>query len=76
LGDRKTIENSTAFVNKLSNRSLSFKELSMQAQIFLNAFFTRGLAHGNEHAAVNLQDILGRYPEAIQGPFEMETHIE
>ena len=38
FGDCKTIENSTAFVNKLSNRSLSFEESCMQAQIFLNAF--------------------------------------
>jgi hypothetical protein len=38
FGDRKTIENSSAFVNKLSNRSLSFKESSLQAEIFLDAF--------------------------------------
>ena len=38
FGDRKTIENSTAFVNKLSNRSLSFEQTSSQAEIFLNAF--------------------------------------
>jgi hypothetical protein len=34
FGDRKTIENGTAFVNKLSNRSLSFELSSLQAEIF------------------------------------------
>ncbi len=38
FGDRNTIENSTAFLNKLSNRSLSFERTSIQAEIFLNAF--------------------------------------
>ena len=36
--DHKTIENSSAFVNKLSNRSLSFEETRIQAEIFLEAF--------------------------------------
>ena len=38
FGDRKTIENCTAFVNKLINRSLSFEQTSIQAEIFLDAF--------------------------------------
>ena len=38
FGNRKTIKNSSAFVNKLSNRSLSFKDTSIQAEIFLKAF--------------------------------------
>jgi hypothetical protein len=38
FGDRKTIENSTVFINKLSNRSLSFERTSIQAEILLYAF--------------------------------------
>ena len=38
FGDRETIKNSSAFVIKLSNRSLSFEETSIQAEIFLGAF--------------------------------------
>ena len=34
FGDWKTIKNGTAFVNKLSNRSLSFELSSLQAEIF------------------------------------------
>jgi len=35
FGDRKTIENSTAFVNKLSNSSLSFEQLAFKQKFSL-----------------------------------------
>jgi hypothetical protein len=60
FGDQKTIKNSLAFVNKLSNHSLSFKELSIQAEIFLGAFdkvmFLPGDWHTGryEYASVDL----------------------
>ena len=58
FGDRKTIENSTAFVNKLSNRSLSFEQTSIQAEIFLNAFDRVMFLPGDWHTGMNqLQSI-------------------
>jgi hypothetical protein len=38
FGDRKSVENSSAFVTKLRNRNLSFEESSLQVKIFLDAF--------------------------------------
>ena len=58
FGDRKTIENSTAFINKLSNRSLSFERTSIQAEIFLNAFDQVMFLPGDWHTGMNqLQSI-------------------
>jgi hypothetical protein len=54
FGDWKTIENSLAFVNKLSNRSLSFKESSIQAEIFLKAFSKVMFLPGNWHTGMNM----------------------
>ncbi len=61
FGDRKTVENSLAFVTKLSNRNLSFKEPSLQAEIFLDAFDRVVFLPGDWHAGLNmLQAIYGR----------------
>jgi hypothetical protein len=38
FGDREIIENSLAFVNKLSNRTLSFEESSLQAKTIVDVF--------------------------------------
>ena len=58
FGNCKTIENSTAFFNKLSNRSLSFKETSIQAEIFLDAFDRVMFLPGDWHTGMNqLQSI-------------------
>jgi cupin superfamily acireductone dioxygenase involved in methionine salvage len=70
FGDRKTIENSTAFVNKLSNRSLSFEESSMQAQIFLNASNRVMFLPGDWHTGMNmLQSIYKIFWADILKPF-------
>lgn len=70
FGDRKTIENSTAFVNKLSNRSLSFEESSMQAQIFLDAFNRVMFLPGDWHTGMNmLQSIFKVFWADILKPF-------
>jgi hypothetical protein len=59
FGDcKKTIENSTAFVNKLSNRSLLFEQTSIQAEIFLDAFDRVMFLPGDWHTGMNqLQSI-------------------
>jgi hypothetical protein len=54
FGDRKTIENSSAFVDKLSNRSLSFEETSIQAEIFLEAFDKVMFLPGDWHTGMNM----------------------
>ncbi len=54
FGDRKTIKNSSAFVIKLSNHSLSFDESSIQAEIFLEAFETVMFMPGNWHTGMNM----------------------
>ncbi len=54
FGDWKTIENSSAFVNKLSNRNLSFKESSLQAEIFLDAFDKVMFLPGDWHTGMNM----------------------
>jgi hypothetical protein len=62
FGNRKTIENSSAFVIKLSIHNLTFKESSLQADIFLNAFnkvvfLPVDLAHRHEYAPVCFQAV-------------------
>jgi hypothetical protein len=54
FGNRKTIENSSAFVNKLSNCSLSFEESSLQAEIFLEAFDNVMFLPGDWHTGMNM----------------------
>ena len=54
FGDLKTFENSTAFVNKLSTCSLSFKQSSLQAEIFLDAFKLVMFLPGNWHTGLNM----------------------
>ena len=54
FGDRKTIENSSAFVNKLSNPSLSFKQSSLQAEIFLDTFKLVMFLPGDWHTGLNM----------------------
>jgi hypothetical protein len=54
FGGQKTIENSSAFVNKLSNWNLSFKESSLQVEIFLDAFDKVMFLPGNWHTSMNM----------------------
>ncbi len=54
FGDQKTIENTSAFVKKLSNRCLLFEESSIQAQIFLEAFDNIMFMPDNWHAGMNM----------------------
>jgi len=54
FGDHKTIENRTAFVNKLSTHSLSFKQFSWQAEIFLDAFKLVMFLPGDWHTGLNM----------------------
>ncbi len=54
FGDRKTVENSSTFVTKLSKRNLSFKESSPQAEIFLDAFNRVMFLPSDWHAGLNM----------------------
>jgi hypothetical protein len=54
FGDRKTIENSTAFVNKLGTCRLSFEQSSWQAEIFLDAFKLVMFLPGDWHTGLNM----------------------
>jgi hypothetical protein len=54
FGDRTTIEISSAFVNKLSNRSLSFEESSIQEEIFFEAFDKVMFLPGDWHTGMNM----------------------
>jgi hypothetical protein len=54
FGNRKTIENSSAFVNKLRNCSLLFEESSLQAEIFLEVFDNVMFLPGNWHTRMNM----------------------
>jgi hypothetical protein len=70
FGDRKTIENSSAFVNKLSNWGLSFKESSLQAEIFIEAFDHVMLLPGDWHMGMNmLQSIYKLFWTDLLEPF-------
>ena len=56
--DCKSTKNCSAFVNKLNNRSLSFEETSIQAEIFLKAFDQVMFLPGDCHTGMNqLQSI-------------------
>jgi len=57
FGDRETIKNSSAFVIKLSNWSLSFEETSIQAEIFLEAFDQVMFLPGDWHTGNQMQSI-------------------
>jgi len=61
FGNRKTIENSSAFVNKLSNRSLSFEETSIQAEIFLKAFDQVMFLPGDWHTDTGMNQLQSIY---------------
>jgi hypothetical protein len=50
----KSIENSTVFVNKLSNHTLSFDESSVQAKIFVDAFVQIMFLPGDWHTGMNM----------------------
>jgi hypothetical protein len=81
FGDWKTIENSSAFVNKLSNRSLSFKESSLQAEIYFDAFDKVMFLPGDWHTGMNmLQSIYKLFWTSLLKPlqeiFEMEENIK
>jgi hypothetical protein len=54
FGDQKMIENSSAFVKKLSNQNLSFEESSLQAEIFLDAFDKVMFFPGDWHTGMNM----------------------
>ncbi len=54
FGDQKTFKNSSAFINKLSNRSLLFEETSIQAKIFLEAFKKVMFLPGDWHTGMNM----------------------
>ncbi len=54
FGDWKTIENSSAFVNKLGNWTLSFEESSLQAEIFLDDFDKVIFLPGIWHTGMNM----------------------
>jgi hypothetical protein len=54
FGNHKTIKNSSAFVNKLSNCSLLFEETSIQSEIFLEAFNKVLFLPGNWHTGMNM----------------------
>ena len=54
FGDRKTIKNGTAFVNKRINCSLSFEQSSLQAENFLNAFSRVMFLPGDWHTGMNM----------------------
>jgi hypothetical protein len=70
FGDRKTVENSSAFVTKLSNRNLSFEESSLQAEIFLDAFDQVMFLPGDWHAGLNmLQSIYKLFWSDLLKPF-------
>jgi hypothetical protein len=70
FGNRKTIENSSAFVNKLSNWSLSFEESSLQAEIFFDAFDRVMFLLGDWHMGLNmLQSIYKLFWSDLLKPF-------
>ena len=52
--DRKLNENCSAFVSTLSHRPLTFKESSMQAEIFLESFRNIMFLPGNWHTGMNM----------------------
>jgi hypothetical protein len=54
FGNRKTIKNSSALVNKLNNCNLSFEESSLQAEIFLDAFHKVMFLPGDWHTGMNM----------------------
>jgi hypothetical protein len=75
FGDRKTVENSLAFVTKLSNHNLSFEESSLQAEIFLDAFNRVMFLPGDWHAGLTMlqafyklfwSDLLKQFRDLLQ----------
>ncbi len=54
FGDWKTIKNTSAFENKLSNCSILFEESSLQAEIFLEAFDNVIFLPGDWHTGMNM----------------------
>jgi hypothetical protein len=54
FGDRKSNENCSAFVSTLSHRPLTFKESSMQAEIFLESFQNVMFLPGDWHTGMNM----------------------
>ena len=72
FGDRKSNENCTAFLSTLTHRPLTFKESSMQAEIFLESFWNIMFLPGDWHTGMNmLQSVYKVFWADILGPMKL-----
>jgi hypothetical protein len=71
FGDRKSNKNCTAFLSTFSHRPLTFEELSMQAEIFLETFHNIMFLPGDWHTRMNmLQTIYKEFWVDILNPMK------